>query len=67
MFDNLLFAREGAVALLTLNRPQSLNALNAPLLDELRQAILQVRDDSTLRVVIITGAGPRAFAAGADL
>ena len=67
MFDNLLFAREGAVALLTLNRPQSLNALNAPLLDELRQAILQVRDDSSLRAVIMTGAGTRAFAAGADL
>ena len=67
MFDNLLIAREGAVALLTLNRPQSLNALNAPLLDELRQAILQVRDDSSLRAVIMTGAGTRAFAAGADL
>jgi len=67
MFDNLLLAREGAVALLTLNRPQSLNALNAPLLDELRQAILQIRDDSSLRAVIITGAGSRAFAAGADL
>jgi enoyl-CoA hydratase len=67
MFDNLLIAREGAVALLTLNRPQSLNALNAPLLDELRQAILQVRDDSSLRAVIMTGAGTKAFAAGADL
>jgi enoyl-CoA hydratase len=67
MFDNLLIAREGAVALLTLNRPQSLNALNASLLDELRQAILQVRDDSSLRAVIVTGAGSRAFAAGADL
>jgi|SRR5688572_18789252 len=67
MFDNLLFAREGAVALLTLNRPQSLNALNARLLDELRQAILQIRDDRSVRVVILTGAGPRAFAAGADL
>ena len=67
MFDNLLFAREGAVALLTLNRPQSLNALNTLLLDELRQAILQARDDSSVRAVIITGAGTRAFAAGADL
>src|SRR6188768_1517420 len=67
MFDNLLFAREGAVALLTLNRPQSLNALNTLLLDELRQAILQARDDSSVRAVIITGAGSRAFAAGADL
>jgi enoyl-CoA hydratase len=67
MFDNLLIAREGAVALLTLNRPQSLNALNAPLLNELSQAILQVRNDSSLRAVIITGAGTRAFAAGADL
>ena len=67
MFDNLLFAREGAVALLTLNRPQSLNALNTALINELRRAILEIRDDGGLRVVILTGAGTRAFAAGADL
>jgi enoyl-CoA hydratase len=67
MFDNLLFAREGAIALLTLNRPQSLNALNAALLNELRHAILDIRDDAGVRVVILTGAGTRAFAAGADL
>jgi enoyl-CoA hydratase len=67
MFDNLLFAREGAVALLTLNRPQSLNALSTALLNELRRAILEVRDDRGLRVVLLTGAGTRAFAAGADL
>lgn len=67
MFDNLLFAREGAVALLTLNRPQSLNALNTALLNDLRHAILDIRDDAGVRVVILTGAGTRAFAAGADL
>ena len=67
MFDNLLFAREGAVALLTLNRPQSLNALSTALLHELQRAILDIRDDAGVRVVILTGAGTRAFAAGADL
>jgi enoyl-CoA hydratase len=67
MFENLLFAREGAVALLTLNRPQSLNALNTALLHELRHAIQEIRDDSALRVLVITGTGTRAFAAGADL
>jgi enoyl-CoA hydratase len=67
MFDNLLCAHEGAVALLTLNRPQSLNALNTSLLEELQHAIQQVRDDSAVRVIIITGAGTRAFAAGADV
>jgi len=67
MFDNLLFAREGAVALLTLNRPQSLNALSTALLNELRRAILDIRNDARVRVVILTGAGSRAFAAGADL
>ena len=67
MFDNLLFAREGAVALLTLNRPQSLNALDSSLLHDLRQALTQLADDRDVRAVILTGAGEKAFAAGADI
>jgi enoyl-CoA hydratase len=67
MFDNLQFVREGAVALVTLDRPQSLNALNAALLDDLRRAALDVRRDRTLRALVITGAGDKAFAAGADI
>ena len=67
MFDNLLFAREGATALVTLNRPQSLNALNTAMLVELRRAVLEAREDSGVRALVITGAGEKAFAAGADI
>jgi enoyl-CoA hydratase len=67
MFDNLRFAHEGAIARLTLNRPQSLNALNRSLLEDLRRAVQRTADDPRVRVVVITGAGDRAFAAGADL
>jgi enoyl-CoA hydratase len=67
MFDNLQFAREGATALVTLNRPQSLNALNTATLEELRRAILQAGEDERIRAIIITGAGNKAFAAGADI
>lgn len=68
MFDNLLLTREGPVALITINRPQVLNALDRQTLDELRHAILELqRDASSVRAVIITGAGEKAFAAGADI
>src|SRR5687767_2100504 len=66
-FDNLLLEHDGAVAILTLNRPTVLNALNRPTLDELRQAMLDLKRDDTVRVVIITGAGEKAFVAGADI
>ena len=67
MFENLLIAREGAVALVTINRPQVLNALNSQTLDELRRAVLDLQRDVSVRVVIITGAGEKAFVAGADI
>ena len=65
--ENLLFERDGAVATITINRPKVLNALNAQTLDELRRAILAVRDDDGVRVVIVTGAGEKSFIAGADI
>ncbi len=58
--------RDGRVATLTLNRPESLNALSPPLLDELRGHLLSLDADPTVGAVILTGAG-RAFAAGADI
>jgi len=67
MFDNLLLAREGQTALVTVNRPQVLNAINTQTLTELRQAMAELRDDSGVRVVIVTGAGEKAFVAGADI
>ena len=66
-FDNLLIERDGATAIVTINRPQVLNALNTATLDDLRRAILQLKDDAGVRVVILTGAGEKAFAAGADI
>ena len=66
-FDNLLLERDGAVAILTVNRPSVLNALNAQTLDELRRAALDLKQDDSVRVVILTGAGEKAFVAGADI
>src|SRR5690349_25004694 len=66
-FENLLFEREGAIATLTINRPAVLNALNSATLDELRRAVLTVRGDADVRVLIVTGAGQKAFVAGADI
>jgi len=66
-FDNLLLERDGAVAVLTINRPPVLNALNAPTIDALRRAILELKHDPAIRVVILTGAGEKAFVAGADI
>ena len=66
-FDNLLLERDGAVAVLTINRPKVLNALNAQTLDELRRAILELKHDAAIRVVILTGAGEKSFIAGADI
>ena len=66
-FDNLLLERDGAVASITINRPKVLNALNTQTLDELRRAILELKQDAGVRVVILTGAGEKAFVAGADI
>src|SRR5712691_8562032 len=67
VFDNLLLEREGAVAIVTINRPKVLNALNAWTLDELGRAVLDLQHDDGVRVVIVTGAGEKSFVAGADI
>jgi enoyl-CoA hydratase len=66
-FDNLLVQRESGVAVLTVQRPQRLNALDAWTLDEIRQAVLNFQQDESIRSVIVTGAGDKAFVAGADI
>jgi enoyl-CoA hydratase len=66
-FDTLQLERDGAVALVTIDRPQVLNALNSHTLDELRRTILALKQDESVRVVVLTGAGEKAFVAGADI
>src|SRR5437867_1749512 len=66
-FDNLLLEHDGPVAILTVNRPAVLNALDTPTTDELRHAIIHLKQDASVRVVIMTGAGDKAFIAGADI
>jgi enoyl-CoA hydratase len=65
--ENLLFEKKGAIAVLTVNRPQVLNALNMATLEELRAVLTAVKNDSEVRVLLLTGAGEKAFVAGADI
>lgn len=67
MDDILLVERDGAVATITLNRPAVLNALNTELLARLEATLLAMNGEAGLRALILTGAGERAFAAGADI
>jgi enoyl-CoA hydratase len=64
---NVLYEKKGAVAYVTVNRPKVLNALNTPTWKDLRTAFEDARDDVAIRGVILTGAGNKAFIAGADI
>jgi enoyl-CoA hydratase len=66
-FQNLLLEKDGHIALITLNRPEVRNALDPRTWAEIRAAIRECRFDNDVRVVIITGAGGKAFASGADI
>jgi enoyl-CoA hydratase len=67
MFENILYEVRDGIAFVTLNRPRVLNALNAATLAELHLAIQAIADDDTIRAALLTGAGDKAFAAGADI
>jgi len=64
---NVLYEKKGSVAYITVNRPKVLNALNTPTWSDLRKAFEDARDDAAVRGVILTGAGEKAFIAGADI
>ncbi|MER9296766.1 enoyl-CoA hydratase-related protein [Mesorhizobium sp. M0621] len=64
---NVLYEKKGAIAYVTVNRPKVLNALNTPTWSDLRKAFEDARDDAAIRGVILTGAGDKAFIAGADI
>ena len=66
-YQHILVERDENVGIVTLNRPQALNALNIELIGELADALTEFDRDSTIRCMVITGAGDRAFAAGADI
>jgi enoyl-CoA hydratase/carnithine racemase len=65
--DNVLYEKRDGIAYVTINRPKVLNALNTPTWKDLRTAFENARDDVAVRGVILTGAGNRAFVAGADI
>jgi enoyl-CoA hydratase/carnithine racemase len=65
--DEVLYRRDGAVARLTINRPEKRNSMSGGVIAGLRAAVTEARDDPAVRVLVLTGAGDRAFCAGADL
>lgn len=67
VYENLLMERHDNVAIVQIDRPKSLNALNSSTLEELGQAFDEIAIDPALRVVILTGSGEKAFVAGADI
>lgn len=66
-YENLLYEKREAIAFITFNRPKVLNALNRKTIEELRDALLDARDDASVRVLILTGSGEKSFVAGADI
>jgi enoyl-CoA hydratase len=66
-YENLLVERDDSVLIITLNRPKVLNALNSATLLELDQVIGEAKLDQSVRAIVLTGAGDRAFVAGADI
>jgi enoyl-CoA hydratase len=67
-FENLLLERhEDGVAVVTVNRPRVLNALDTRTVDELRRAMLELKRDEAVRAIVLTGAGEKSFVAGADI
>ncbi len=66
-YENVLAEIENGVLTMTVNRPDKLNALNVKTIEELHEALLEAENEKEVRVVIITGAGTKAFVAGADI
>ncbi|MND35646.1 putative enoyl-CoA hydratase echA8 [compost metagenome] len=67
MTQDVKFEVDGAVAIITLNRPQKLNAVTPEMADAIVAAVTECNDSNTIRCVILTGAGERAFCAGSDI
>ena len=66
-FKNILLEIQGNVAVISINRPKALNALNPEVMEELRECLKQISTDKEVRAAILTGTGDKAFVAGADI
>ncbi len=66
-YENIRYEKKDGIAYITFNRPKVLNALNRKTVEELQHALLDARNDQSVRVLILTGAGEKAFVAGADI
>lgn len=66
-YDNLILKKEDKTAVITINRPESLNALNAKTIKEISYALDELVSDQEIRVIILTGSGEKSFVAGADI
>ncbi|MFP3927767.1 MAG: enoyl-CoA hydratase-related protein [Desulfobacteraceae bacterium] len=66
-YENIVFTREEAVGVIKFNRPKALNAINADVIREVNSALDEVEKDSSIKVLVLTGEGEKAFVAGADI
>ncbi|AYN01075.1 enoyl-CoA hydratase-related protein [Chryseobacterium sp. 3008163] len=66
-YENIILSREDKTAIITINRPESLNALNAKTIKEISSALDELASDHEVRVIILTGSGEKSFVAGADI
>ncbi len=66
-YENIILDKEDKIALITINRPQSLNALNGKTINEISSALDELASDHEVRVIILTGSGEKSFVAGADI
>lgn len=66
-FENILLSQKEALAIITINRPKKLNALNKATIEELHEAFKMLEKDTSIKVIVITGSGEKAFVAGADI
>ena len=67
MYNTLLYEKKDTIGMLTINRPEKMNALSNELTTELKQVLDEIEEDKELRVLVMTGAGDKAFVAGADI
>jgi len=66
-YENIILEKEDKIALITINRPQSLNALNGKTINEISSALDELASDHEVRVILLTGSGEKSFVAGADI